>query len=271
MGDQIDFAFRRLQPSILLLHADIPHVIWGQDAVEFCFGGPFNFYDELDLQILLPPSKIQEAVKLLAPSYSTMTCDDIDEEKMTVDKRLACVDYTLAFRDRPDDFVRLKLLRQNTDTVPSHVLLISNTIFDYPLDDVVQVPLPLCPDLPFPSVPAIVGLMPVHIQKWFKAGFSRQSLSFICACRTLLESAIEFSFCEELDTVFSDVDQLPTRLKEMICGLDEHQKTYVYDFFPIGEPGGSSSDSDGDIVWPNGFTLPPIPRTDSQGANDPPE
>ncbi|KAK0440280.1 hypothetical protein EV421DRAFT_1816490 [Armillaria borealis] len=257
-------AYQRLQPSILLLRAAIPHVIWGQDAGEFYFDGPFEVYDELDLQILLPPSKIQEAANLLAPSYIAMTCKEIDDDRMTVPKGYSREDYTIAFRDRPNDFTRLKLSAQpdtdsdddsdtnsddDSDTYsdPAYVLLISNTVFDYPLHDVVQVPLPHCPELPFPSAPAIIRLMPVHIRKWMSAGYSRQSLSFIVACKAILESAIHFHFGEELDEHYDDCDQLPTSLKEMISSLNERERLYVYGHFLIGEAGGSSGDSDSDV------------------------
>ncbi|KAK0243135.1 hypothetical protein EDD85DRAFT_947281 [Armillaria nabsnona] len=248
-------AYRRLHPSILLLRAAIPHVIWGQDAGDFYFDGPFECYDELDLQILLPPSKIQEAANLLSPSYIAMTCKEIDDDRMTVPKGFSHYDYTIAFRDRPNDFARLKLSAQpdtdsddDSDTYsdPSYVLLISNTVFDYPLHDVVQVPLPHCPELPFPSAPVIIRLMPVHIRKWMSAGYSPQSLSFILACKTILESAIHFCFGEELDEYYDNCDQLPTSLKEMISGLNERERLYVYGHFLIGEAGGSSDDSDSD-------------------------
>lgn len=130
-----DFTYRRFQPSMLFVRAPIPHVIRGQDAVQFSFGAPIMFYEKLDLVILLPPSKIQEAVKLLALlSYSTMTCADIDEDrKNAASKKKARLRYTPAFRDRPGRFARLKLLH-----------------------DVIQIPLPLCPKLPFSPVSASV-------------------------------------------------------------------------------------------------------------------
>ncbi|SJL01704.1 uncharacterized protein ARMOST_05027 [Armillaria ostoyae] len=245
MGDELghDFAYRRLQPSILLTDASIPHVIWGQDAVQYNFGALYTYHPALDLQILLSTSMIQKAVELLAPSYSPMTVDEIDAEKAAV--RL---DYTLAFRDRPNDFTRLKLTQRNTLADPSHVLLIANTIFDYPLDDIVYVSPPLCPGLPFPSVPAIVRLMPVHAAKWMDADYTPQSSSFLLACETLLECAIESSFAKGVDEVYASNDQLPARLKDMIVGLNEHQKCWVYECFHIGvEMGGSSSDSDADM------------------------
>ncbi|PBK72865.1 hypothetical protein ARMSODRAFT_1015693 [Armillaria solidipes] len=242
-----DFAYRRLQPSILLTDASIPHVIWGQDAVEYNFGALFMYYVSLDLQILLSPSMIQKAVELLAPSYCPMTVDEIDAEE-AAPKNSVRLDYTIAFRDRPNDFTRLKSTQCNTLADPSHVLLIANTIFNYPLDDIVHVSLPLCPELPFPSVPAIVRLMPVHAAKWMDADYTPQSSSFLLACETLLECAIESSFAKEVDEVYASNDQLPARLKDMIVDLDEHQKCWVYECFHIGvEMGESSSDSDADM------------------------
>ncbi|KAK0453340.1 hypothetical protein EV421DRAFT_2030316 [Armillaria borealis] len=70
--------------------------------------------EKLDLQILLPPSRIQEAVKLLlATSYSPMSCEEIDDETRPLiasNNDIYITDYTLAFRDRPNDFARLKSL-----------------------------------------------------------------------------------------------------------------------------------------------------------------
>ncbi|KAK0467861.1 uncharacterized protein EV420DRAFT_1501642 [Desarmillaria tabescens] len=109
--------------------------------------------------------------------------------------------------------------------------------------------------------------MPVHIQKWMDAGYSAQSSSFIRACKTLLESAIDFSFGEVLDTEYADGDQLPTTLKEMIHGLDERQKGWVYNYFLIKEPGESSSDSDSD-AWSDQISLSLITKTDSQSSNE---
>ncbi|KAK0453347.1 hypothetical protein EV421DRAFT_672552 [Armillaria borealis] len=261
MGDELghDFAYRRLQPSILLTDASIPHVIWGQDAVQYNFGALYPYHPALDLQVLLSPSTIQKAVELLAPSYSHMTVDEIDVEK-AAPKNNVCLDYTLAFRDRPNDFTRLKLTQQDDLAHPAHVLLIANTIFDYPLDDIVHVSPPLCPELPFPSVPAIVRLMPVHAAKWMDADYTPQSSSFLLACETLLECAIESSFAKEVDEVYASNDQLPTRLKDMIVDLDEHQKCWVYECFHIGvEMGGSSSDSDADM-----FSL--LANVDSHGS-----
>ncbi|KAK0468058.1 uncharacterized protein EV420DRAFT_1473823 [Desarmillaria tabescens] len=255
----------RLQPSLILTGAAIPHVIWGQDAVHYSLGGAFIFREKLDLQILLPPSRIQEAVKLLAPSYSPMSCEEIDGEKraLTASKKGICiVDYTLAFRDRPDDFARLKALQRGTKSDPYRVLLISNTIFNYNLDDIVQVSLPLCPDLPFPSVPALVHLMPIHIQKWIDAGYSPQSWAFIEICQYMLESAINDSFCEEVEEEYHDADDLPTRLKEMIVCLDEREKGWVYDYFLLD--GESDGESDDEAIWDTIFP-PSVAKTDSHG------
>ncbi|SJL01695.1 uncharacterized protein ARMOST_05018 [Armillaria ostoyae] len=190
MDNRLDVPSRRLQPSLILAGAAIPHVIWGQEAVHYSLGGAF-IHEKLDLQILLPPSRFQEAVKLLATSYSPMSCEEIDDEKRALiasKQDIYITDYTVAFRDRPDDFVRLKSLQRDTKSDPYYVLLISNTIFNYPLDDIVQVSLPLFPDLPFPSVPALVHLMPIYIQKWTNAGYSAQSWAFIEICEYMLEA-----------------------------------------------------------------------------------
>ncbi|PBL02246.1 hypothetical protein ARMGADRAFT_246828 [Armillaria gallica] len=209
---------------------------------------------------------IQKAVELLAPSYCPMTVDEIDAEEAAPKKTIR-LDYTLAFRDRPNDFTRLKLTQRNAFADPSHVLLIANTIFDYPLDDIVHVSPPLCPELPFPSVPAIVRLMPVHAAKWMDAEDTPQSDSFLLASETLLECAIESSFAKEMGEVYASTDELPVRLKDMIVGLDEHQRCWVYECFCIGgEPGGSSSDSDSDMVYD--FTTPLIAKVDSHGSHE---
>ncbi|KAK0242413.1 hypothetical protein EDD85DRAFT_785535 [Armillaria nabsnona] len=248
MDDRNDIPHRRLQPAILLARAGIPHVIWGQDAVHYSLGGAFIFYGILDLQILIPPSRIQEAVTLLAPSYSPMSCLEIDIEKRVYNASHMddYTDYTLAFRDRPNDFVRLKSsVQRNTRSDPSRVLLISNTIFNYPLDETVPISLPLCPILPFPSVPTLVRLMPVHLQKWVDVGYSPQSWSFINICKFLLASAIRFSFPKEVEEEYNNADELPTRLKEMVVCLDEREKRWVYDRFLLG-PDGSSAESSSD-------------------------
>ncbi|PBL02185.1 hypothetical protein ARMGADRAFT_1005607 [Armillaria gallica] len=249
MGDRYDVPSQRLEASILFTCAAIPHAIWGQDAVHFSLSGAFFFFADLDLQILLPPSRIQQAVELLAPTYSIMSHKEIDDENKahTDSEEEVYVDYTHAFRDCPDDFARLKLMQRDTKAEPSHVLLISNTIFDYPLHDIVQKRFPLCPELPFPSVPALIRIMPVLMQKRIDMDFSVQNFSFISSCRLLLEAAINSSFPKELKEEFDDGDQLPTRLKEMMSGLDERQRGWIYDLFLIeGEPGGSDSDEG---VW----------------------
>ncbi|SJL01705.1 uncharacterized protein ARMOST_05028 [Armillaria ostoyae] len=249
MVDRNDFAYRRLQPSIVLTDASIPHVIWGQDAVEYNFGALYVYDEELDLQILLSPSMIQEAVELLAPSYYPMTLDEIDAEVKAASKNDARFAFTRAFRDRPDDFTRLKLLQRDAEAGgPSHVLLIANTVFDYPLDEIVQRPFPHCPELPFPSVPAVIRLIPVHLQKWTGVGFSPQSFPFILACEMLLGGAIGFSFAKELEEAYASSDQLPTGLKDMIHSLNEREKVWVYEYFHIGQGSESSSDPDGDIL-----------------------
>ncbi len=250
MVDRNDFAYRRLQPSIVLTVASVPHVIWGQDAVEYNFGALYVSYEELDLQILLSPSMIQEAVELLAPSYYPMTLDETDAEMETASKDDDRFAFTRAFRDRPDVFTRLKLLQRDAEAEgPSHVLLIANTVFDYPLDEIVQIPFPHCPELPFLSVPAVIRLIPVHLQKWASVDLCPQSFPFILACEMLLGGAIGFSFAKELEEVYASSDQLPNRLKDMIHGLNERQKVWVYEYFHIGgERGESSSDSDGDIL-----------------------
>ncbi|SJL01629.1 uncharacterized protein ARMOST_04952 [Armillaria ostoyae] len=253
MDDRNDIPHRRLQPSILLARAAIPHVIWGQDAVHYSLGGAFIFYGMVDLQILIPPSRIQEAVTLLAPSYSPMSCDEIDEEKRAYNASHMddYTDYTLAFRDRPNDFVRLKSLQRNTSRSDlSRVLFISNTIFNYPLDETVPISLLLCPILPFPSVPVLVRLMPVNLQKRLDAGYSPQSWSFISICRFLLASALKFSFPKELEEEYDNADELPTRLKEMMICLDEREKRWVCDRFLLGSDGSSAeSSSDESTDW----------------------
>ncbi|KAK0231142.1 hypothetical protein IW262DRAFT_461779 [Armillaria fumosa] len=255
MDDRGGIPHRRLQPSILLARAAIPHVIWGQDAIHYSLGGSFIFYDILDLQILLPPSRIQEAVALLSPSYSPMTCDEIDEEKRVYNASHMdrYTDYTLAFRDRPDDFVRLKSLERNTRSDPSRVLLISNTIFNYPLDETTPISLLLCPILPFPSVPVLFRLMPVHLQKWLDMGYSRQGTAFMRICKALLERAINFSFPKEVEEEYSNIDSLPMRLKELTISLDEREKPWIYDCFMLGSDGSSDeaveSDDDDDTIW----------------------
>ncbi|KAK0468002.1 uncharacterized protein EV420DRAFT_1502308 [Desarmillaria tabescens] len=240
--------------------------------MHFGLGGVFVFDDELDLQILLPPSKIPQAINLLASTYSTMSHEEIDDEKAHfVAKREAYLDYTLAFRDRPNDFARIKLSQRSTEADPSHVLLISNKIFDYSLDDTVQILFPHCPKLPFPSVPALVRLMPIHIQKWIDVGYTPQSWSFISLRLCLLEQAINFSFPKEVEEEYDNADQLPTTLKKMMSGLDERQKGWIYDLFLIeGEPGGTSSDSDDEKVWDTLFThcSPSIAKSDSHGSHD---
>ncbi|SJL01693.1 uncharacterized protein ARMOST_05016 [Armillaria ostoyae] len=230
MDDRNDIPHRRLQPAILLARAAIPHVIWGQDAVHYSLGGAFIFYDELDLQILIPPSRTQGAVTLLTPSYSPMSCDEIDEEKRAYNSSHLAhyTDYTLAFRDRPNDFVRLKSLQRNTRSDPSRVLLISNTIFNYPLDETVPISLLLCPILPFPSVPVLFRLMPVHEM----AGYC----------------AINFSFPKELEEEYYDADELPARLKEMMICLDEREKRWVYDCFLLGSDGSSAESSSDESI-----------------------
>ncbi|SJL01681.1 uncharacterized protein ARMOST_05004 [Armillaria ostoyae] len=240
MGDRYDVPSQRLQASILLARAAIPHVIWGQDAVHFSLNsGVFFFFTDRDLQILLPSSRIEQGVKLLAPTYSIMSHKEIDDEGNARD-------YTLALRDRPNDFARLKLMQRNSKADPSHVLLISNAIYDYPLHDIVQKLFPLCPELPFPSVPALIRLMPVLIQKRIDMDFSVQNWSFIRSCRFPLEAAINFAFPKELKEEFDDEDQLPMRLKEMMSSLDERQRVWIYDLFLIeGEPGGSDSEGSG--------------------------
>ncbi|KAK0453287.1 hypothetical protein EV421DRAFT_1897304 [Armillaria borealis] len=246
MGDRYDVPSQRLHASILLARAAIPHVIWGQDAVHFSLNsGVFFFFTDRDLQILLPSSRIEQGVKLLAPTYSIMSHKEIDDEvKARSDSEgRAYGDYTLAFRDRPNDFARLKLMQRNSKVDPSHVLLISNAIYDYPLHDIVQKHLPLCPELPFPSVPALIRLMPVLIQKRIDMDFSVQNWTFIKSCRFLLEAAINLAFPKELKEEFDDEDQLPMRLKEMMSSLDERQRVWIYDLFLIeGEPGGSDSE-----------------------------
>ncbi len=254
MDDRWDVPHLRLQPAILLARAAISHVVWGQDAVHYSLGGSFIFYDILDLQILIPPSRIQEAVALLSPSYSPMTCDEIDEEKRAYNASHmdAYTDYTLAFRDRPNDFVRLKSsVQRSTRSDPSRVLLISNTIFDYPLDETIPISLLLCPVLQFPSVPVLFRLMPVHLQKWLDTGYSHQGASFMSICESLLEGAIDFSFPEELEEVHYDADELPTRLKEMVVCLDEREKRWVYDYFLLDSDGSSvdSESSSDESIW----------------------
>ncbi|KAK0242429.1 hypothetical protein EDD85DRAFT_811259 [Armillaria nabsnona] len=269
MGDRYDVPSQRLHASILLTRAAIPHVIWGQDAVHFSLSGAFFFCSDLDLQILLSPSMIQEAVKLLASTYYIMSHKEIDDEKKAHSdyEEGAYVDYTRAFRDRPSDFARLKLFQRKSEADPSHVLLISNAIFDYPLHDIVQKRFPLCPELPFPSVPALIRLMPVLMQNRIDMDFSVQNWSFISSCRFLLEAAINHSFPKELKEEFDDEDQLPMRLKEMISSLDERQRGWIYDLFLIeGEPGGSDSEADSEGVWDTLFThcSPLITESDSQ-------
>ncbi|PBK72875.1 hypothetical protein ARMSODRAFT_953286 [Armillaria solidipes] len=180
-----------------------------------------------------------------------MSCDEIDEEKRAYySSHLAhYTDYTLAFRDRPNDFVRLKSLQRNTRSNPSRVLLISNTILNYRLDETVPISLLLCPILPFPSVPVLFRLMPVHLQKWLDTGYSHQSSSFIRICKSLLlESAINFSFPKELEEEYYDADELPTRLKEMMICLDECEKRRVYDCFLLGSDGSSAESSSDESV-----------------------
>ncbi|SJL02031.1 uncharacterized protein ARMOST_05355 [Armillaria ostoyae] len=241
MDNRLDIPSRRLQPSLILTGTAILHVIWGQEAVHYSMGGAFIF-QKLDLQILLPPSSIQEAVKLLAPFYSPMSYGEIDDEKRALissNKDIYIIDYTLAFRDRPDDFVRLKSLQRDTD--PYHVLLISDTIFNYPLDDIRQVSLPQA--FPFPSVPALVHLMPIYIQKWIDKGYSAQSWAFIEICQDLLEGAINHAFCKEVEEEYHDADELPTRLQEMMIRLDEREKRWIYDCFLLdGDTSGASDD-----------------------------
>ncbi|KAK0498435.1 hypothetical protein EDD18DRAFT_1157666 [Armillaria luteobubalina] len=247
-----DTPHRRLQPSILLARAAIPHVIWGQDAEHYSLVRSFFFWNKLDLQILLPPSRIQEAVALLSPLYSPMTCDETDKEERAYNAshRDEYSDYTLAFRDRLDDFVRLKSLERNTWSDPSRVLLISNTIFNYPLDETTPISLPLCPILPFPTVSALLRLMPIHLQKCRDTGYTHQIFEFVNVCRALLGRAIGFSFPEEVQKVYSNADELPTRLKEMISSLDEREKRWVYDCFAMRSNGSSDeavgSDDDDD-------------------------
>ncbi|KAK0231126.1 hypothetical protein IW262DRAFT_1342360 [Armillaria fumosa] len=248
MGDRYDVPSQRLQASTLLVRAAIPHVIWGQDTVYYSLSGSFFFFADVDVQILLPSSRIQQAVNLLAPTYAIMSHKEIvDEADARPDSPFS--DYTLAFRDCPDDFARLKLMQQNSNTDPSHILLISNTLYDYPLHDVVQKHFPLCPELPFPSVPALIRLMPVLMQKRIDidlSDLSDQNWSFISSCRYLLEAAINLAFPKELNEEFDNEDQLPVSLKCMMSGLDE--KGWICDLFLIeGEPGGSDSDSEG--IW----------------------
>ncbi|KAK0231127.1 hypothetical protein IW262DRAFT_1342361 [Armillaria fumosa] len=250
MRDRYDVPSQRLQASILLVRAAIPHVIWGQDAVYYSLGGAFFFFADVDVQILLPSLKIQQAVNLLAPMYAIMSQKEIlDEAKVRLNsKERAHTDYTRAFRDCPDNYARLKLMHQNSNTDPSHILLISNTLYDYPLHDVVQKHFPLCPELPFPSVPALIRLMPVLMQKRIDIDLSDQNWTFIRSCRYLLEAAINLDFAEELNEEFDSENQLPDRLKEMMSGLDERQRGWICDLFLIeGEPGGSDSDSEG--IW----------------------
>ncbi|SJL01630.1 uncharacterized protein ARMOST_04953 [Armillaria ostoyae] len=184
-----------------------------------------------------------------------MSCDEIDEEKRAYNSSHMdhYTDYTLAFRDRPNDFVRLKSLQRNTRSDPSRVLFISNTIFNYPLDETVPISLLLCPILPFPSVPVLVRLMPVHLQKWLDTGYSHQSAAFIGICESLLESAINFSFPKEVEEEYSNADELPMRLKELIISLDEREKRWVHDCFMLGSDGSSDeaveSDDDDDSIW----------------------
>ncbi|KAK0498431.1 hypothetical protein EDD18DRAFT_88661, partial [Armillaria luteobubalina] len=233
----------------------------GPDAVHYSVGGSFIFYDMLDLQILLPPSRIQEAAALLSPSYSPMTCDEIDEEKRVYNASHMdrYTDYTLAFRDRPNDFVRLKSLERNTRSDPSRVLLISHTIFNYPLNETTPISLPLCPILPFPSVPVLFRLMPVHLQKWLDMGYSRQGAAFMRICQALLERAINFSFPKEVEEEYSNADELPMRLKELTTSLDEREKRWIYDCFMVGSDGSSDEavgSDDDDSFWD--FTSPSI-------------